>query len=171
MIVATTLRLQLRQFTAEDVEQLAPILADREVMRFSISGPKTIEQTAQFVQWCLRDYEQQGFGIWAVIHRSHNQLIGTCGLTVQHVDGVDDIEVGYRFASSYWGEGLATEAAQVSLAYTFHQLNIPRVIAIIEPENVASIRVAEKIGMQWIRNTSYHHIPVKLYMIQRPSKL
>ncbi len=148
MVATTTSRLLLREFTPDDVDALAPILADPEVMRFSLSGPETREQTAAFITWCQEQYARSGFGLWAVIHIEDGQLIGYCGLSEWDIEGAHEVEVGYRLDPEYWGRGLATEAAEAALEYARNRLGLSRVIAIIEAENVASIRVAEKIGMR-----------------------
>ena len=142
MTVTSTPRLLLREFTPDDIDALAPILADPEVMHFSLSGPETREQTASFITWCQEQYARSGFGLWAVVHIDDGQLIGYCGLSEWEIDGVHEVEVGYRLDPHYWGQGLGTEAARAALTYARTHLRLARVIAIIEAANVASIRVA-----------------------------
>ena len=167
MATISTPRLLLREFTPDDIDALAPILADPAVMRFSLSGPETREQTAAFVTWCQEQYAWSGFGLWALIHIGDGQLIGYCGLSEWEIDGAHEVEVGYRLDPHYWGQGLATEAAQAALAYGCDHLGLRRVIAIIEAANVASVRVAEKLGMRWEKETVLHDIPVRIYAIGR----
>ena len=168
MVVTTTSRLRLREFTPDDLDALALILADPEVMRFSLSGPETREQTAAFITWCREQYTRSGFGLWAVIHAGDRCLIGYCGLSEWEIDGAHEVEVGYRLDPRYWGQGLATEAAQAALAYAQDHLGLNRVIAIIEAANVASVRVAEKIGMHWEKEAVLHNIPVRIYATESP---
>ena len=166
MIATATPRLLLRELTPDDIDALAPILADPEVMRFSLSGPETRDQTAAFITWCQEQYARSGFGLWAVVHTGDGQLIGYCGLSDWEIDGVHEVEVGYRLDPHYWGQGLGTEAAQAALAYARKRLGRRRVIAIIEAANVASVRVAEKIGMRWEKEARLHDIPVRIYAIE-----
>ena len=166
MIATATPRLLLRELTPDDIDALAPILADPEVMRFSLSGPETREQTAAFITWCQEQYARSGFGLWAVVHTGDGRLIGYCGLSKWEIDGVHEVEVGYRLDPHYWGQGLGTEAAQAALAYARNRLGRRRVIAIIEAANVASVRVAEKIGMHWEKETILHDIPVRIYAVE-----
>ncbi len=166
MAVTSTPRLLLREFTPDDIDALAPILADPKVMRFSLSGPETREQTAAFVTWCQEQYARSGFGLWALIHSDDGQLIGYCGLSEWEIEGAHEVEVGYRLDPHYWEQGLATEAARAVLTYARNQLGQDRVIAIIEAANVASVRVAEKLGMRWEKEAVLHNIPVRIYAIE-----
>nr|WP_313929898.1 GNAT family N-acetyltransferase [Microcoleus sp. FACHB-SPT15] len=86
-------------------------------------------------------------GLWAAILKDLNGFAGQCGLVVQHVDGKTEIEIGYLFLRKYWGQGLATEAALACRNYGFTSLNFTRLISLINPNNMPSRRVAEKIGM------------------------
>ena len=166
MVITSTLRLLLREFTDDDIDALASSLANPEVMRFSLSGPETREQTAAFVAWCQEQYVRSGFGLWAVVHTGDGRLIGYCGLSEWEIDGKHEVEVGYRLDPHYWGQGLGTEAARAALTYARTHLRLARVIAIIEAANVASIRVAEKIGMCWEKEAVLHDIPVRIYATQ-----
>ena len=118
MPVLQTSRLTLRPFREEDVDLLAPLMANPDFMRFSL-GVFSREQTAAFldkvVGWQRRGLPSQ-FG---VIHRADNRLIGYCGFLHQQVDGTDEIEIGYRLDPDYWSGGLATEAAQAVRDHAF----------------------------------------------------
>jgi RimJ/RimL family protein N-acetyltransferase len=149
-IIAETDRIALRPFEPADLGELAEILADPEVMRFSGGGPWSRERTKRFIQGCVEDYSEErwGFGLWAVVHKEDARLIGYCGLSrFDDVDGAPEVEIGYRLSREYWGRGLATEAARAVRDYAFSRLGLKRLISMIERENTASIRVAEKIGM------------------------
>ena len=148
MIITKTPRLILRHFTINDLDDLAPILADREVMHFSSKGVQTREQTKEFINRILSLYEEQGFGLYAVINREDQQLIGFCGLLVWLFEAQKEIEIGYRLARDYWSQGLGTEAATAIRDYAWQELGKNRLICIIQPENYRSIKVAEKIGMK-----------------------
>ncbi len=86
-------------------------------------------------------------GLWATIHKETGKFIGRCGLLPWTIEGQQEVEVAYSLAQDFWGRGLATDAAQGILQYGFEKLNLPRMICLIDPENIASQRVAEKMGM------------------------
>jgi RimJ/RimL family protein N-acetyltransferase len=98
-----TPRLELRAFRADDLDALAAIYADPEVMRYIrggvAEGPRTREQTAASMDACAEEWAQHGYGVWAVVDRSNSHLRGVCGF-------VDRAEIGYIFGRASWGEGL-----------------------------------------------------------------
>jgi len=165
VIVTETSRLILRYFTADDLDELAAILGDHQVMRYSIGGIKTRSQTQDFLNWILSNYEKYGFGLYAVTRRENQVLIGFCGLLVWFFEEVQEIEMGYRFAKEHWGQGLGTEAATAVRDYAWHKLNMKRLICIIQPENTRSIRVAKKLGMEHERNMFFQGLNVGIYSI------
>ena len=100
--------------------------------------------------------------MWAVEHAADARLIGFCGLCPQTIEGTEHVELGYRFDPAFWGRGLATEAARACCTLAFGQLGLGHLIAIIEAENLASIRVAEKCGMRHERDATFHELPVRV---------
>ena len=94
-----------------------------------------------------------------------DSLIGRCGLV--HLDNTPEIEVGYLFAADCWGKAYATEAARAALDYGFTELDLDRIVAITRPENLASQRVLEKIGMRFERNARYYDMEVRYFSIPR----
>jgi [ribosomal protein S5]-alanine N-acetyltransferase len=114
-----TRRLLLREFWLEDVDALAPILADPQVMEYSLAGVLSVEQTKEKIASFIRCYQEFGFGKWGVVLKQSDELIGYCGLAVESIDNRDEIELGYRFDSRFWGQGLATEAAAAVLKHGF----------------------------------------------------
>ncbi len=165
MIIVTTPRLMLRQFQPGDLGVLAAILSDPEVMRFSVAGPMTRDEVATMLERVEQSYRENGFGLWAVEHRS-GLMIGYCGLVAQDVDGRREVEIGYRLARNYWGKGLATEAAQATRDYAFQQLKMTRLISLVTPDNFASIRVAEKNGMRLRKTTVKWDMDILVYMAE-----
>ena len=170
-MVIRTPRLTLRRFTPDDLEAMAPILADARVMEFSLMGPLSRERTrAWLCERVLASYERHGWGPWAVVQRENDALIGFCGLLHQEIAGKPEVEVAYRLHPDAWGRGLATEAAVAVRDHAFGPLRIDRLISIIEPANVRSIRVAEKNGMSLEKETVFHERPVRIYSVSRPSR-
>jgi [ribosomal protein S5]-alanine N-acetyltransferase len=165
-VVCETSRLILRKFNENDVESLLSFLGDPAVMRFSITGPETREgiQT-KYLPSCLKRYDRDGLGQWAVVRRSDGFCVGECGICTQEVDGEIEFEISYRMRRDCWGTGLATEAARACRDYGFKQAGLRRLISIIESENTASIRVADKIGMKLEKRALFHKIPVLIYSV------
>ena len=152
--ILETARLRLREFTLKDVDDMYLINCDPEVTRYTgDGGPLTRKEIERRIREdVLGDYAKYGYGRWAVIHKSDDQLIGFAGL--KYLEEMGEIDLGYRFARAYWGMGLATEAAQAVLDYGFRHLDMSRIIGMAMPENKASIRVLEKIGMQFEKLTT-----------------
>ena len=165
-IVCETARLILRRFNESDVEPLLGFRGDPEVMRFSVTGPETRQDIhARYLPSCLKRYSRDGLGQWAVVRKSDGLCVGECGICVQEVDGAREFEISYRMRRDCWGIGLATEAARACRDYGFKQAGLRRLISIIESENAASIRVAEKMGMTLEKRASFHEIPVLIYSV------
>jgi [ribosomal protein S5]-alanine N-acetyltransferase len=158
-------RLIFREFQLKDLQALAPILADPKVMKFSPTGVNSVEQVQERIEGFIDCYNEFGFGKWAVILKKSNQLLGYCGIAVDQIDGKDEKELGYRLDSKYWGQGLATEAASAAVKYGFDRFKLPYVLGIVERENTASVRVLEKIGMQYERQTIFHEIEMDVYRV------
>jgi hypothetical protein len=146
--IATTERLTVRHFHILDSDPIFQVFGDPEVMRFG-DGVQTKEWVEDWLRTCLeRYYQTWGFGPYAVAKRQSQDVIGYCGLFFfPDINGQPEVEIGYRLARSAWGQGYATEAAGAVRDFAVSTLGIKRLIAIIDPSNTASIRVAEKIGM------------------------
>jgi hypothetical protein len=168
MFILTTERLLLRHFHILDSGPMFHVFGDAEVMRFS-DGVQTKEWVQAWLCTCLeRYYQTWGFGPYAVVERSSREVIGYCGLFFfPDVGGRSEVEIGYRLRRSAWGQGYATEAARAVRDFAFGTLGRKRLIAMIDPANVASIRVAEKIGMHYEKKVmfeGYTH-PDHVYVI------
>lgn len=162
-VPAPTPRLAFRQMTPDDLDDMAALLGDPDVMRY-YPRPKTRDEALAWIDWNQRLYQQEGFGLWLITLRSTGEFVGDCGLTPQEVDGTVDIEVGYHVRADLQGQGYATEAAAACRDHARDLLNTKRLIAIIHPDNVPSQRVAEKIGLTHERDTtSKTGAPVRIY--------
>lgn len=151
MIIVETKRLILRHFHVFDGEAMDRVFGDAEVMRFG-PGVQTQPRVREWLRGCLENYQNMGFGAWAVVEKSKRDVIGYCGLFYfPDIAGQPEIEIGYRLARPFWGHGYATEAVMAVRDYGFNILCLPRLIAMIDPQNVASIRVAGKAGMCYER--------------------
>ena len=156
MVIVETDRLVVRQFRLSDADAMNRVFGETEVMRFG-DGVQTPEWVHDWLRHRLENYRQKsGIGPWAVIEKSSGETIGYCGLFYfPDVCGQPETEIGYRLALPYWGRGYATEAARAVRDYAFNILCLPRLIAMIDPQNVASIRVAEKLGMHYEKDVMF----------------
>ena len=147
MTMLETERLVLRAWRPEDAAEAFRIYGDPAVMRFIGTGATTgsVEETATRLQRYIGHHEKFGFGLWATIEKSTGRLIGNTGLT--SLDGGPEIEVGYHLSQEAWGKGYATEVAGALLDYGFQTLGLQTILAVTHPDNVASQRVLEKVGM------------------------
>lgn len=162
-----TKRLILRAFDLDDLNVFALICADPEVMRF-IGNGKALEKeaTKELLVWIISQYEELGFGLLAVTLKENNKLLGFCGLIRQTIDNETHIELGYRLDSAFWGQGIATEAAHAIKNYAFNQLNIPHLVSIIHVDNMASKQVAQKVGLNHMKQTNFKGNLVDIFKIQ-----
>jgi ribosomal-protein-alanine N-acetyltransferase len=182
--VIETDRLLLRQMTPDDLDALAELYADPEVMRYIGTGQvRTREQSQQSLEWFLTSnarawtpealarlpqlnqvIERGGhFNLWATILKSEGRFIGRCGLIPWNLDGRHEVEVAYMLAKPYWGRGLATEAAVAICDHGHHRLGFQRLVSLIQPGNVASRRVAEKAGMRYEGDILIQQTPACVY--------
>jgi RimJ/RimL family protein N-acetyltransferase len=143
----TTERLELRRFTAGDLEPLLAVFGDAVVMRHvgAERRPLRRSQVSALLSRAAADWSEHGFGLLAVTERETGRLIGEAGL--QYLEAGPDIEIGYTLARGAWGRGYATEAARAILRWGFAGLRLHRIVAVADPANAASLRVVEKLGM------------------------
>ena len=137
-----------------DLDDMAALLGDPEVMRY-YERPKTRDEALAWIDWNLGLYRDHGFGLWIVSLHETGEFVGDCGLTLQEVEGVTEVEVGYHVRAGLQRRGYATEAAEACSDYARDVAGRERLIAIINPANVPSQRVAEKIGLTYERDASY----------------
>ena len=134
-------------------------------------GVLTYEDTKEELEWHMHGHPKHSeLGLWATIHKETGKFIGRCGLLPWEIDGELEIEIAYLIDKAYWGQGLATEAAKGILHYGFEQLNLSRLICLIDPDNIASQRVAEKIGMSLekrVDGIAGDNFPTLIYSISR----
>jgi [ribosomal protein S5]-alanine N-acetyltransferase len=165
-IILETERLSLREITADDLDDLLEIWGDPEAMRLF---PRTLDRQAmrEWIERNQKRYEQYDHGFWAMILRSEQRLIGDCGLVIQDVGGIEELEVAYHFNKNYWRRGFAAEASRACIDYAFQRLGRRRVISMIRPENEPSRRVAERNGLRIEKEIFWRGYQHCVYAIER----
>ncbi|MGI9455898.1 MAG: GNAT family N-acetyltransferase [Aeoliella sp.] len=144
-IILTTARLQLRRMHAGDLDFLAEMLADPEVMRHY---PKVFnrQEAGDWLDKVFKRYEEDGHAFWLVENRSTGEPIGQCGLLAQQVNDAREMEIGYMLHRRHWRQGYAHEAASGVRDWAIEELDASRLVSLIRPANIPSQRVALSYG-------------------------
>lgn len=145
MLPSPTARLRFRRMSAADLDLMAALLGDPEVMAH-YPAPKTRAEALRWIEWNERNYAAHGYGLW-IIETHDGVFLGDCGLTWQRANSRDVLEIGYHVRAAEQGKGFATEAALACRDLARRERLAPVLTAIIDHENIASQRVAEKLGM------------------------
>ena len=166
-----TTRLRLRPLTMDDLEPLHAIQSDPVHMRF-YPHPFSIEESRAWIERMRACYDERGFALLAVDDRETGEFLGNVGPHLQHVDGVDEIELGWSVTPARARQGIATEAAAACRDWVFATLQVDHVISLIRPENTPSRGVAENLGMTVWKDVTWgtlqpmqHHV----YRLDRPA--
>jgi len=149
-MILETERLCLRELRASDRDELATILCDPLSMVY-YPAPFTIQQVEAWITWNIENYKKYHHGLWAVILKESNAFLGDCGITMQDIEGELLPELGYHIKKDYCGNGYATEAAGACMEYAFSTLGYQSLFTYTKHDNSPSRRVAEKIGMTFVR--------------------
>ena len=164
----TTPRALLREFNESDLEILHGIISVRAVLRYFPSDDMpSIDQVRRLIERHHSHWMEHGYGWWALALAQEQKLIGWCGLNL--LPETNEVELKYLLSEDHWGKGLATEAARVSLRYGFEQAELEQIIGIVHPENIASRRVLEKVGMAFLDRTHYFGMECYRYIIDKDS--
>ncbi len=148
MIILETERLTLRHQVPEDLDDLYALYCDPDVRKYIPDAPRNYEEAREELEWHQHGHPHHPeLGLWATIHKESGAFIGRCGLLPWTLEGREEVEVAYLLAKAYWGQGLGSEAAQAIAQYGFETLQLSRLVCLIVPENTASVRVAERLGM------------------------
>ncbi len=160
-----TARLLLTRMCAADLDDLVRLYRDPRVMA-TLGGIRSAAQTAHYLEQQLEHWQQHGFGWWTVRAPHTGQFVGRGGLRHGTVEGRAEVEVGYGLLPEFWGQGLATELALVSVRVGFRELHRPDLVSFTLPTNNASQRVLAKAGFRYERAIVLAELPHVLY--QRP---
>lgn len=158
--IMSTERLSLREIERDDAPALSRIYSDAECMRYYPSAKSPSEIDAWFEKLAFQSYAQNGFGLWAIVDRMSNEVIGDCGITLQETPAGTEPEIGYHLWRGFWGKGYASEAALACRAYALGPLGLQRVVSITSPENIPSQAVARRVHdrleiyQKWLTRTN-----------------
>jgi RimJ/RimL family protein N-acetyltransferase len=161
-----TERLLLRRFEDDDLDSIAAVYGDPEVMRHVYTGVLDREGAAALLEAYRRMQEEQGFSTWAIVEKASGSVVGDAGFGLYAATG--EPELGYTLARSAWGRGYGIEAARACAAAAFAHLPQRRLVATIEPENERSLRLAERLGMSPVETIELEGRPHLLLVLERP---
>jgi ribosomal-protein-alanine N-acetyltransferase len=164
MPLIETERLRLRIISRDDLDDLAALFADPDVVKYVGDGkPASREEAEKTVDSIIAHWQKHGFGRWIATDKSSGRFLGFGGL--RSLSGTP--EVVYHLTKQSWGQGFATELARAALRFGFDERGFDRIVAIAKPPNIASIHVMEKLGMQFEKHAQYYGIDVLQYSIDR----
>lgn len=163
-----TTRLTFRPYCDDDFLFLQSLLQDPEVVRFIGDGSVIKDERASnaFLQWIYDTYKYgNGLGLQVLVNKQ-NERVGHAGLVPQTVEGKSEIEIGYWIAKKHWGKGYATEAAQALFSFARKNIEVDRVISLIQRENTSSRNVAKKLMMKVEKEIILKDKQVCVYSVQ-----
>jgi [ribosomal protein S5]-alanine N-acetyltransferase len=166
-IIFETPRLTLLRFTHADAPVVQQLNSNPNVLKY-LDEPllETEEQALHILNSIILPQYKNNLGRWAIHLKTTNEFIGWCGL--KYRPELDEIDLGYRLMQQHWGNGYAFEAAKHSLDYAFQQLHLKTIVGRAHIENTASLKILEKLGMQFISEEIIDDCPVKTYHISNP---
>lgn len=147
LFILETERLTLRRQTMEDVPFLIDLWSDPEVTRH-VGGPREREWLREAFEDTARNPFAEKYDLWVTVEKESGEPIGHCGFVDKEVEGRAEFDLCYFFAKFAWGRGYATEIGRALVYHAQHGLGLKRIIALIDPANNGSRRVAEKVGMK-----------------------
>lgn len=173
--IIETSRIRMRRFTLSDFDNLFKLDSDPEVMKYiSVGKTMTVDEIKTLLSKIVAKYETwNNLGIWAAELKTTNEFIGWFAL--KELPGTKDIEAGYRLLRKFWGQGLATEGGTAVIQYGLNTIGLNEIVAITNPQNIASRRVLEKIGFSFSVDKEYQSNPeankqiVSKYKITNPN--
>jgi ribosomal-protein-alanine N-acetyltransferase len=161
-----TERLLIRKFTVEDLPQLVALRSDPEVNQYLGGGRlQNAEAVERRLQIYIESYSKYGFGVCAMIWKETGEMCGWSGL--MPLENTGKTEVGYGMAKKFWRRGIGSEAARAWLEFGFTKTDLEKIYAIAMPENTASWRIMEKLGMSFERIEKHYDLDCKVYSITK----
>ena len=168
-IIFETPRLLLRRFIEADAPLLLQLNSNPEVLKY-LHEPllESEAQALHVINTIIFPQYKNNLGRWAIHLKSNNHFIGWCGL--KYLPDSNEIDLGYRLMQQYWGNGYAFEAAKYTVDYGFNQLHLKTIVGRAHVENIASLKILQKVGMQFIKDEVVDNCPVKTYSLTNPNK-
>ena len=167
-VILETERLLLRHLVMDDLDELYALYRDPEITKYIPDAPRSREEAQEELEWHMHGHPKYPeLGLWATIHKGTGRFIGRCGLLPWEIDGQKEVEVAYTIARMYWRQGLGSEVARALRQYGFEKLNLSRLICLVDEENIASQKVAEKIGMRFEKESRDEMGPFRVYSTDR----
>lgn len=165
MKILETSRLYLREMVETDAQSVYELNRDPKVIKHTGDIPfKNTEDARKFLI-DYNHYEKYGFGRWAVIRMTDQAFLGWCGL--KYTPELNEYDIGYRFYKKYWGMGYATEAAQACIEWGFQNIDTDIIIGRTMPENIASFKVLEKVGLKYYETRLENNGQLLVYKIRK----
>jgi RimJ/RimL family protein N-acetyltransferase len=166
MILETT-RLRLVPITDEHLDGLHAMNSDPLVMRYLTGKPETREETQALIRRVKARWAEWGFSWFSLFDKASGELIGAGGVQYLGTDSANPHEIGWRLRHDRWGQGLASEAARRLAAFAFEDLDAPLLCAVCHPDNAASARVMERLGMRYQGEEEWYNMRTSRYEITR----
>lgn len=166
--ILTTERLIIRELSVDDIDSLFQICQNPKIREFLNDFNDSLEiEKEKYIAYIQNIYHFYGFGLWGVFLKESNQLIGRCGIELKTIDGTSEYEMGYLLDKPYQGQGYAREFTNAVINYSFHELQIPQIISIIDQRNIRSIHLANIVGMNKKGECIRNHHSCDIYMIKK----
>jgi len=167
MIQIKTKRLALRQFALSDAEFIIELVNEPSfIQNIGDRGVRTFSEAEKYLKnGPISSYERNGFGLLAVTLNDTGQPIGMCGLIKS--DALEDVDIGYAFLPKFWSKGYALESTQAMMKHAKDVVGLKRVVAIVDPANVRSIRLLEKIGMTFEKTVKLSEDDIELKLFSK----
>lgn len=163
--IIETERCYLRALSVDDAQHFYDLNADEEVIKYT--GDVAFQQVTEARSFLenYNQYKQYGYGRWAVIDKANGEFLGWCGLKFS--PDLNETDLGFRFFRKYWNKGYATETAKACIEYGFNELQLTRIVGRAMEANIGSVKVLEKIGMQFVGKFEFHLHDGVLYQIEK----
>lgn len=166
--IASTRRLIIRELTVKDIPELYPIYRDPDVRKYIDNIDDYLEKEMEKQKAYIQNiYSFYGYGLWGVFSKTTGGIIGRCGIENQNVDGHNEVVLSYLLDSKHWGYGYALECCNAVLDYAANELNMNRIIAIIDRENSRSIKTAQNLGMRFEKEIIYKNRNCHMYIWEK----
>jgi len=165
-VILETSRLRLREMTVGDLDFVASMLADPEVMRY-YPKPLSREESLEWIERQIARYARDGHGLWLAESKDTGAPLGQIALAMQDLDAAREPEIGWLVHRPFWRRGFASEAARAVRDSAFGRWKYEHVISLIRPENMPSRGVAQKLGMRPARETAFHGFRHLVFRLDR----